>query len=178
MVEHRDNDQLGTAIIESPNGLRLAVLNLGATIQALEVPTDRGLSNVVLSYPDLEGYLTDQYFVGAPVGPFANRLRGARFQLNGEEFTVDANESATGHCLHGGSNGLHRQVFDLQLDAEKRRIECNTELPDGAGGFPGRRSVSVIYQLVNDNALAIDFRVETDRDTVVSLANHAYSGAV
>ena len=67
MVEHRDNDQLGTAIIESPNGLRLAVLNLGATIQALEVPTDRGLSNVVLSYPDLEGYLTDEYFVGATV---------------------------------------------------------------------------------------------------------------
>ena len=65
MVEHRDNDQLGTAIIESPNGLRLAVLNLGATIQALEVPTDRGLSNVVLSYPDLEGYLTDEYYVGA-----------------------------------------------------------------------------------------------------------------
>lgn len=174
MVEDRDKQQPETAIIESQNGLRLAVLSLGATIQALEVPTDNGLSNVVLAYPDQEGYLTDKYFVGATVGPFANRIRGARFQLNGEEFTVDANESATGHCLHGGSHGLHRQVFDLQLDAGKRRIECDTELPDGAGGFPGRRSVSVIYQLVNDSAVVIDFRMETDRDTVVSLANHAY----
>jgi aldose 1-epimerase len=174
MVELRDNGQLKTAIIESPNGLRLVILNLGAIIQSLEVLTDTGPRNVVLSYPDLEGYLADECFVGATVGPFANRIRGACFQLNGEEITVDASEAATGHCLHGGSRGLHQQFFDLQMDAEKRRIECSTELPDGAGGFPGRRSVFVSYQLIDDSALAVDFRVVTDRDTVVSLANHAY----
>jgi len=174
MPKGQDDNKLKTAIIESPKGLHLAVLDRGATIRALEVATDRGPTNVVLSYPDVEDYLTDDFFVGATVGPFANRIRGARFQLDGEEITVNANEAATGHCLHGGRHGLHQQEFDLQVDAEKRRINCSTELPDGAGGFPGRRSVSVTYQLVNDNQLAIDFRVETDRDTVVSLANHAY----
>lgn len=173
-MEEIDDHNLQTAIIESPHGMRLAVLNCGATIQALEVATGSGSTNVVLSYPDANGYLADEYFVGATVGPFANRIRDARFRLDNKEVVVDANEAATGHCLHGGRQGLHRQVFDLQVDAERRNIECSAELPDGAGGFPGRRLVSVVYQLVDNNALAIDFRVETDRDTVISLANHAY----
>lgn len=168
------DDELQTAIIESPRGMRVAVLNRGATIRALEVATSSGPTDVVLSYPDAVSYLADEYYLGATVGPFANRIRDARFQLDDEIFVVDANEEATGHCLHGGRQGLHRQDFDLDVDAQERRIVCSAELQDGVGGFPGRRLVRVAYQLLDDNALAIDFRVETDRDTVISLANHAY----
>jgi aldose 1-epimerase len=173
-MDASDKDNLRTAIIESPQGMRLAVLNYGATIQALDVTTGSGTASVVLSYPDPHAYLDDQYYMGATVGPFANRIRDARFQLDSEEFAVDANEAATGHCLHGGRHGLHTYLFNLQVDTAQRRIECRTELSDGAGGFPGRRYVSIAYHLVENNVLAIDFRVETELDTVISLANHAY----
>jgi len=174
MQKNRDYDELETAIIEAPNGLRVTVLNLGATLQSLEVPTANELLNVVLTYPDVERYLSDDKFIGSTVGPFSNRIRGARFELGGRKFNLDASESSTGHCLHGGSNGLNRRFFDMHVDKEARRIECCTELRDGAGGFPGKRTVSVIYQIVSDDVLEIEFCVSTDRDTVVSLANHAY----
>ena len=173
----RDKDErteLKVATLESRAGLRVSVLNLGATICSLEVPTASGPANVVLSYPDIDDYASDPFFLGTTVGPFANRIDGARFELGGEEFHLDANESSTGHCLHGGSEGLHRQFFDIQTDSADSKIECRCDLPDGHGGFPGNRTVTVIYRLVNELALTIDFRATTDRDTTMSIANHAY----
>jgi aldose 1-epimerase len=41
-------------------------------------------------------------------------------------------------------------------------------------GFPGNLRVRVTYTLTKDNALRITYYAVTDRDTVVSLTNHAY----
>lgn len=169
-----DTTRLRTVALESPAGLRLSVLNIGAAIHRLDVPVAGVQRNVVLTYADIGAYASDPYFVGATVGPFANRIRDARFALDGETFRVEANEPATGHCLHGGSDGLHRQLFELRHDAGTASVHCRCELHDGVGGFPGNRVVEVVYRWLDDWALAIDFTASTDRDTVVSLANHAY----
>ena len=169
-----DEESLETATLESPAGLRLEVLNLGATLRSFVVPAAAGRVNIVLGYPDLEDYRADTLFMGVTVGPFANRIRDARFALGGTHYELDANEKATGHCLHGGSNGLHRQAFTLHTDPERQSIACRTILPNGLDGFPGEREVTVTYRLLGDFSLAVDFDVITDRDTVVSLANHAY----
>ncbi len=169
-----DTTQLDTATLESRAGLRLSVLNLGATIHQLEVPTANGRLDAVLSYADVGAYASNPYFVGSTVGPFANRIRDARFVLDGKAFRVEANETATGHCLHGGSDGLHRQLFELQPDPADAALHCRCELRDGVGGFPGNRDVSVVYRWLDDASLAIDFAVTSDRTTVVSLATHAY----
>lgn len=175
MQQEKISESPETAIIESPAGLSLVVLDLGATIRSLEVPIGGALQNVVLSYSDTGQYRSDEFYVGATVGPFANRMGGARFELDGKEFILDANDMPAGHSLHGGVNGLHQHRFAIQQDdTDKHKLECHAVLPDGAGGYPGNRTVTVIYQLVNDHTLAIDYRVTTDRDTVVSLANHAY----
>ncbi|MFW2406088.1 MAG: aldose epimerase family protein [Gammaproteobacteria bacterium] len=169
-----DHQSLETATLESPAGLRVEVLNLGASLVALEIPAASGRVNTVLRYPDLEDYRTDNVFMGVTVGPFANRIRGARFALDDISHELEANEATSGHCLHGGTSGLHRQYFDLHTYPENSVVACRTVLPDGLGGFPGRREVTVTYTLLGDLALAIDFDVVTDRDTVISLANHAY----
>lgn len=169
-----DTTRLQTMALESPAGLRLSVLNIGAAIHRLDVPVAGAQRNVVLTYADIGAYASDRYFVGATVGPYANRIRDARFALAGRTFLVEANEPSTGHCLHGGSDGLHRQLFELQVDAGAAAVRCRCQLHDGVGGFPGNRAVEVIYQWLDGWSLAIDFTVSTDRDTVVSLANHAY----
>jgi aldose 1-epimerase len=45
---------------------------------------------------------------------------------------------------------------------------------DGEEGFPGNLNVTVTYTLSDDNALKIDYRANTDRDTVLNLTNHSY----
>jgi aldose 1-epimerase len=168
------NGELETATLETPGRLCVTIMNLGAAIASIKVPAADGSIDAVLSYPRLEDYLDDPFFMGSTVGPYANRISNGRFELGDREYFLQRNETSTGHCLHGGENGLHRQYFDLQDDTVDARVTCRAVLPNGAGGFPGRREVVVVYQIVNDLSLAIDFRVETDRDTVVSLANHAY----
>jgi aldose 1-epimerase len=160
--------------MEVPGGLRVTILNLGAAITSIMVPAADRLIDTVLSYPEFEDYLDDPFFMGSTVGPYANRITSGRFTLNGQEYFLQRNETSTGHCLHGGENGLHRQYFDLQRDAGGTRIQCRAVLANDAGGFPGRREVIVVYQIVNGLSLAIEFQVTTDRNTVISLANHAY----
>jgi aldose 1-epimerase len=44
----------------------------------------------------------------------------------------------------------------------------------GTMGFPGNLRVRVMYTLTKDNVLRITYYAATDKDTVVSLTNHAY----
>ena len=164
--------EITTVTLSSAAGLRATIANLGATLARLQVPTGSGLVDTILHYEDFSDIASDVFFLGSTAGPYANRIRDARFSLDGDEYVLEANEAGPGHCLHGGSTGLHRQTFDLATDDS--RVECRVVLPDGLGGFPGNRVVRVIYQLLGESSLAIDFEVSTDRDTVVSLANHAY----
>ena len=174
MKRVRESGKLESTTIQVPGGLQVKVLNLGATIAAIRVPTSDGLIDAVLSYSRLDDYLVDPFFIGSTVGPYANRISNGRFTLNGQEYSLQRNETSTGHCLHGGENGVHRQCFDVQHDAADARVTCRAVLADGAGGFPGHRELVVGYQIVNNLSLAIDFHVTTNKETVVSLANHAY----
>jgi aldose 1-epimerase len=170
----QDSDELATATINVPGGLRVSILNLGAAITSLEVPSENGMIDAVLSYHRPEDYLDDPFYMGSTVGPYANRIRDGRFKLGDQEYFLQRSESSTGHCLHSGETGLHLQHFDMHQNAAIAQVVCRTVLPDGLGGFPGRREVVVLYQLVNELSLAVEFSVTTDRETVVSLANHAY----
>lgn len=172
MQDRNNTRSVAAVVLTSATGLRATIANLGATLARLEVPAATGSVDAILRYENVADIASDTFFLGSTAGPYANRIRDARFRLDGDEYVLEANEEGPGHCLHGGSTGLHRQCFEI--DADEARAECQVVLPDGLGGFPGNRTVRVIYQLVDDAALAIDFEVTTDRDTVVSLANHAY----
>ena len=168
------DSELRTTVLESSAGLRLEILNLGAAVRALTIPTATGERNVVLGYADLRDYSSDEFFVGVTVGPFANRIAAASFELDGREYQLDANETATSHSLHAGELGLHRRVFDVVESASGDAVLCQLDVADQLDGFPGNRIFEVAYEWLDGWSLAIDFTARTDRDTVVNIANHCY----
>jgi len=119
----------------------VTLLNLGATIQSIKVPTAEGALDAILGFENYDDYWLDSVFMGATVGRFANRIQGAQFSLDGRVYRLDANESSTGHCLHGGSSGFHKQFWNLEPAVDGASVVCRYLSPDGDGGFPGNLEV-------------------------------------
>jgi aldose 1-epimerase len=153
--------------------LALAVLDLGAVIQTLEVPDRTGRrDDVALGFDDAAGYeQLPQLYFGAVVGRFANRIAGGRFSLDGEEFQVPPNE--LGNALHGGPGGFHGRIWTVE-PVEGHGLRCSLLSPDGDQGFPGALAVEVTYRLLPGAILRVEYRAKTDRPTVLNLTQHTY----
>lgn len=156
--------------IENKNGMKVSITDLGATVQAILIKNKNGgYTDVVLGYDTPEEYLENDGFVGAFVGRYANRIGGARFELNGEEYKLTANDGE--NTLHGG-NGYDRRK--LTAKTEDNAVVFSIRDPDGENGFPGNVEASVRYELCDDNTLNIEYSAVSDRDTVLCLTNHSY----
>lgn len=160
--------------LKSLAGMEVTLLNYGATIQAIRVPTESGFVDAVLGYTNLDDYLRDEFYMGATVGRFANRIAAARFSIDEKNFSLDPNEMPAGTCLHGGKDGFHQHFWQMHSLQDDAAVQYSYLSPDGEGGFPGKLEVTVRYQIVADYSLVIDYIATTDTDTIVNLANHAY----
>lgn len=151
--------------------LSCTILTFGATLQALRVPDRNGqMVDVVLGYDTLEGYCTQDGYLGAVVGRSANRIAGGRFTLNCREYTLAVNNGA--NHLHGGLVGFSYRVWKVE-EFEENRVVLSLFSPDGEEGYPGNLSVKVTYAL-EDHALSIRYQAVSDRDTPCNLTNHSY----
>ena len=156
-------------------GLRAQVITYGGTIVGIEIPDREGVrDNVVLALPSLAEYIAQDSYLGALVGRFANRIGGASFVLDGNEYSLIKNDGE--NCLHGGRIGFNKAVWsvvDLADDSEAR-LTLRHSSPDGDQGFPGAVILEVTYVVSGGNTLRIDFQAETDRPTIINFTNHAY----
>lgn len=147
------------------------ILPYGATLQSLLVPDRNGVQrDVVLGYESLAEYQQNDGYLGATVGRCANRITGAQFALDGTVYPLAANEGE--NQLHSGPHGLHQKVWAWEQRAENS-VTLRAVSPDGEDGYPGTLEVAVTYTL-SDGALEIDYKAESDYDTVCNLTNHAY----
>ena len=95
------------------NGMTLEITDFGGTIVSIKTPDRSGkLTDICLGYDSLSDYEKADGYLGALVGRVANRIAGASFELDGETYTLYANDGA--NCLHGGSlSALHFLTFLL-----------------------------------------------------------------
>ena len=156
-------------------GLRATVLTYGATLQAMWVPDRNGLfCDVTLGHATLAPYLDQPQYFGSSVGRVANRIAGGRFILDGTGYQVPANNGP--NALHGGAAGFDKALWEVvavTCDPAPQVVLAHAS-PDGDQGFPGALAVTATYTLEHDGTLAIVYRAETDRPTLVNLTNHAY----
>ncbi len=156
--------------ITSLSGLELIVHPLGARIISLKIPIQTGPKQIVEHYSSLKKYQSSRKYSGAIVGPYANRIKAAKFSLNSQEYTLEKNEGE--NCLHSGSQGLHLTNWEVTNHTDNE-ISFEVRKKHLEDGFPGNRTFRCKYSLEEDD-LVINFYAKTDLDTVVNLTNHTY----
>lgn len=156
-------------------GLSATVITYGATLQSVCVPDRDGVfADVTLGHETLAPYVDQPQYFGSSVGRVANRIAGGRFVLDGQEYEVPVNNGP--NALHGGPQGFDKvlwEVIALRSEPDPQVVLAMVS-PDGDQGFPGSLRVTATYALDDEGALAITYRAETDRTTLVNLTNHAY----
>jgi len=157
---------------DTSSNMSVQLCSLGATIMRLEVPDQEGaLADVVLGFNDPEAYLHSSAYFGAVVGRVANRIAGARFELGGAEYTLEANNGP--NTLHGGRVGFSARNWHATPVPGGVRFLLNSA--DGDQGFPGELEVQATYTL-KGSALALEMvaRLVSGPPSPINLAQHSY----
>ena len=154
--------------------LIMQVTNYGARVVSLWVPgRDGSYADVEIGYENIDRYInnTGERYLGAVVGPFANRIANGRFTLDGKEYNLPINNN--GQTLHGGTLGVDCIVWDVK-EVTENKIVFFAVLPDGQDGFPGNREVLMTYELTPANEFAVSYDAKTDAPTVMNLSHHSF----
>ncbi|MCR5404940.1 MAG: galactose mutarotase [Butyrivibrio sp.] len=166
----------GTPIYEyhltNDNGAEVTVLNYGCIIRNIIVPAKDGRKiDVALGYDAPEEYFINSCFLGATVGPSANRIAKAKYSIDGKEYILPINDGPNN--LHSDmNNGFHKRIWDAEEADNSVRFTLKAE--DGDLGFPGNRVFEVTVSLSDDNALELHYRGTSDEKTLMNLTNHSY----
>lgn len=161
--------------LTNKSGASVSLLDFGAHLVSVKVPDKDGkLADVCLGYDTLEEYDRNGCYVGATIGRYGNRIGGAKFTLNGKDYTLFQNDGKNN--LHGGREGFDKKWWQGQvLEAEKEDTVLFTYVAhDGEEGFPGKMKVQVAYSFDDDCRLTIRYLALSDKDTLCNLTNHSF----
>lgn len=169
------NDKVTRYTLINRNGVVMKCIDYGAIITELHVPDATGkMSDVVLGFDKLDGYLKGHPYFGTNAGRCGNRIAKGKFTLDGKEFTLATN-NAPNH-LHGGKEGFDKKLWKAEafLAPTGPAVKFNYVSKDMEEGYPGNLSATVTYTLTDNNEVVIDFRATTDKPTICNLAHHSY----
>lgn len=154
--------------------LVMQVTNFGARVVSLWTPDkDGNYEDVVLGYDNIDRYVnnTGERFLGAVVGPYANRIANGTYTIDGVAYEFPKNNN--GQTLHGGLKGLDLVVWDV-FAADDSTLVLTYTHPDGQDGKPGNLEIFMTYSLTSDNEFKVDYMAQTDKATHVNISHHSF----
>ena len=168
-----DGQQVSLYTLKSGD-LTMQVTNFGARVVSLWAPDKNGnYEDIVLGYNNIDSYINNpgERFLGAVVGPYANRIAGGTYSIGEETYTFPQNNN--GQTLHGGLKGLDMVVWDVKSVSESSIVLTYLH-PDGQDGHPGNLSIEMTYTLTPDNKFRVDYKASTDKATHVNMSHHSF----
>jgi len=160
-------------VLENKNGMNIEVSDFGALVLGISLLDKKGeRRDVVLGFDKIEDYYNTETGFGAYVGRNANRIQGARVEIEGVEYLLDINDN--GNNLHSGYDRSHCKVYKWNVVGKEESIEFSRISPHMEQGFPGNLKQKIRYSLTEENEFVIDYEMESDRTTVVNPTNHTY----
>ncbi len=170
-----DGKDVSLYTLTNKKGDVLKLSNYGAVIVEIIVPDRNGKKeNVTLGYDNFDGYVNGDPYFGKVVGQYANRIAKGKFSLDGVDYTLAINNAP--NALHGGPTGWHSRVWDAQVlkNTDFPAIRFTYNKPDMEEGYPGNVVAEVVYTWTDNDEIIMDYKVATDKKTVVNITNHAY----
>ena len=153
----------------------LKLTNFGAKINWIEVPDKNGnKENITFGYDSFDATVKGDMSFGSVVGRYANRIANGKFTLDSVEYTLPVNNGP--NTLHGGPLGWHSVVWTTEIVKESKypAVRFTYISPDMEMGFPGTATAQVVYTWTDNNEIIMDYKVTTDKKTVINITNHAY----
>lgn len=154
--------------------ITMQVTNFGARVVALWTPDRDGkFDDIVLGYNNIDSYVNNkgERFLGAVVGPYANRIANGTYTIDTEVYNFPQNNN--GQTLHGGLKGLDMVVWDVK-EVTEDKIVLYYLRPDGQDGMPGNLAITMTYTLTPENEFKVDYEATTDKATHVNISHHSF----
>ena len=154
--------------------LTMQVTNFGGRVVSLWTPDrDGDYEDIVLGYNNIDSYLNNpgERFLGAVVGPYANRIADGTYTIGEETYTFPQNNN--GQTLHGGLKGLDMVVWDVASVTDSSIVLAYLHA-DGQDGHPGNLDIEMTYTLTSDNEFRVDYAAMTDKTTHVNISHHSF----
>lgn len=154
--------------------LVMQVTNFGGRVVSLWVPDKNGKhEDVVLGYNNIDSYINNkgERFLGAVVGPYANRIADGTYTIGEETYNFPQNNN--GQTLHGGLKGLDMVVWDVE-NVNDSTLVLSYLHADGQEGMPGNLKILMTYALTSANEFKVDYTAQTDKATHVNISHHSF----
>jgi len=161
--------------LQNPNGIKINITNFGAAVTTIITPDKNGnFADIVFGFDNLDGYISDNHYIGTIVGRYANRIAGGLVKLDGKSYQLTVKPGGYHH--HGGAVGFNKKIWKSTpvMNNGRPAVEMEYLSPDGEEGFPGNLLVKVTYTLNDQNQLIVDFLAKTDKTTLLNLTQHTY----
>ncbi|KAF2336378.1 aldose epimerase family protein [Flavobacterium daemonense] len=174
-----DNEEILSFELSNKKGMKVQLINYGATVTSIKIPVVEKLVDVVLGFDTLESYIGSYNLPSAPyfgttVGRYAGRINKGIFTLNGKEFQLPGNNN--GNALHGGNEGFGKKTWTVSefTSGENPSITFSLLSENLDQNYPGALQVYLKYTLTEANELKLEYKATTTEDTVINLTHHSY----
>lgn len=157
--------------LQNQSGLTVELADYGARLIDVRIPGDLSL---VSGYEHTNEYLSDTAYMGATVGPIANRIRHGRLTISGQTYSLEKNFA--GHSLHSGVLSFAHRFWEITEQTTRSatfRLDFAPALEGRAHMLPGKQRIFAKYELI-ENQIVLSYSADTDQNTYLNLTNHCY----
>ena len=168
-----DDQEVKLYTLKNKWGVTAQITNYGGRVVSLWLPDKTGhFEDVVLGFNDMDTYekSKEKYF-GALIGRYGNRIAKGRFVLEDSTYLLVKNNGE--NHLHGGNKGFESVVWKVNSFTENK-LFLSYFSPHMEEGYPGNLTVSVEYQLTDENELSIQYFAQSDQTTIINLTHHSF----
>lgn len=168
-----DGKEIYSYIIKNNTGLSVKAMNFGAIVLEINVPFSDSEKpfDVALGFSEIKDYFDNDPCFGAIVGRSANRIGGAKFTLDGKEYSLSKNDNGKNN-LHSGPDVFYKRIWNVK-NYSSDSITFEIDSPDGDQGYPHALHMEVRYT-VSEKALLIDYTGLSDGMTIFNPTYHGY----
>jgi aldose 1-epimerase len=170
-----DGNGIDLITLRNAKGTEVRFMTYGGIILSIKTADrDGAMDDIVLGHDTAEKYFANPTYFGCLVGRYCNRIAKATFSLDGQQYTLPANNGV--NSLHGGTRGFDQYLWHAEPFQNGGGVGAvlSIKSPDGDQGYPGEVQAKVTYTLTDDNEFKVSYEATTTKPTVINLTQHSY----